>query len=28
VPAEWATFCDAVSDNFRVRDPNEFRILR
>ncbi len=28
VPAEWETFCDAVSDNFRIRDPNEFRILR
>ena len=27
VPAKWETFCDAVSDNFRVRDPNEFRIL-
>lgn len=27
VPANWETFCDAVSDNFRVRDPNEFRIL-
>lgn len=28
VPAQWETFCDAVSDNFRVRNPNEFRILR
>jgi len=28
VPAKWETFCDAVSDNFRVRDPNEFRIIR
>lgn len=28
VTAQWAAFADAVSDNFRVRDPNEFRILR
>lgn len=27
VPANWATFCSAVTDNFRVRDPNDFRIL-
>jgi len=28
VPANWDAFCDAVSDNFRVRNPNDFRILR
>lgn len=28
VPAKWNTFCDAVSDNFRIRDPRQFRILR
>ena len=28
VPANWDTFCDQVSDNFRVRDPEQFRILR
>ena len=28
VPHNWATFCDAVTDNFRVRDPTEFRILK
>ncbi len=28
VPRKWATFCDQVTDNFRVRDPAQFRILR
>ena len=28
VPAKWETFCDAISDNFRVRDPGQFRIVR
>jgi transposase len=28
VPAGWKTFCDAVTDNFRIRDPAQFRILR
>lgn len=28
VPAKWKTFCDAVTDNFRIRDPSQFRILR
>jgi transposase len=28
VPAEWETLCDAVTDNFRIRDPANFRILR
>lgn len=28
VPKRWGSFCDVVTDNFRVRDPAEFRILR
>lgn len=28
VPQNWASFCDAITDNFRVRDPAQFRILR
>lgn len=28
VPREWDNLCDAVSDNFRIRDPKEFRIVR
>jgi transposase len=28
VPQNWATFCDQITDNFRVRDPAEFRFLR
>jgi hypothetical protein len=28
VPENWASFCDQVTDNFRVRDPGEYRILR
>jgi transposase len=28
VQTRWATFCDAVTDNFRVRDPGMFRILK
>jgi transposase len=27
VPSKWSTFCDTVSDNFRIIFPNEFRIL-
>ena len=27
VPARWATFCDSVTDNFRVISPAKFRIL-
>ena len=27
VPQKWATFCDTVSDNFRVINPNDFRVL-
>ena len=28
VPRKWSTFCDYVSDNFRVIDPKEFRVVR
>jgi len=28
VPRQWETLCDAVSDNFRVRDPQLCRILK
>jgi len=28
VPASWQSFCDRVSDNFRVIDPARYRILR
>jgi transposase len=27
VPKNWRTFCDEVTDNFRVIDPKEFRII-
>jgi len=27
VPRNWAQFCDAVSDNFRVISPKDFRIM-
>jgi len=27
VPAEWGTFRDRVTDNFRVIAPKEFRVL-
>jgi len=27
VPRNWRTYCDAVSDNFRVISPKDFRIL-
>lgn len=27
VPQKWSTFCDDVSDNFRVIDPRDFRII-
>jgi hypothetical protein len=27
VPANWATWCDEVTDNFRVIDPKDFRVL-
>jgi transposase len=28
VPQNWASFCDAITDNFRVREPAQFRILK
>ena len=27
VPRNWHIYCDAVSDNFRVISPEDFRIL-
>ena len=27
VPKNWGTWCDEVTDNFRVIDPKDFRIL-
>jgi transposase len=27
VPANWRTFCDQVTDNFRVIDPTDYRII-
>jgi transposase len=28
VPEKWATFCDQVTDNFRIINPADFRVLR
>ena len=28
VPKNWAVFCDSVTDNFRVINPKEFRVMR
>jgi len=28
VPQNWATFCDTITDNFRVKEPAQFRILK
>ena len=28
VPKHWHAFCDQVTDNFRVIDPSDFRVLR
>ena len=28
VPKNWATFCDSVTDNFRVINPAHFRVLK
>ncbi len=28
VPSRWDVLCDQVTDNFRIRDPGRFRILR
>jgi hypothetical protein len=27
VPGNWRTYCDQVTDNFRVIDPKKFRIM-
>jgi hypothetical protein len=27
VPRKWDTYCDSVSDNFRVIYPEDFRVL-
>jgi len=27
VPANWDTWCDDVTDNFRIIDPKDFRVL-
>jgi transposase len=28
VPSRWNTFCDSVTDNFRIISPEDFRVLR
>src|SRR5262249_27875911 len=28
VPKNWAVFCDSVTDNFRVINPADFRVLK
>jgi hypothetical protein len=28
VPKNWASFRDSVTDNFRVINPKDFRVLR
>jgi hypothetical protein len=28
VPSRWNTFCDNVTDNFRIISPEDFRVLR
>jgi hypothetical protein len=27
VPRNWADFCDSVTDNFRVINPKDFRVV-
>jgi hypothetical protein len=27
VPKNWRTYCDRVTDNFRIIDPKNFRVL-
>ena len=27
-PKNWAAFCDSVTDNFRVINPADFRVLK
>ena len=28
VPKNWAVFCDSVTDNFRIINPVDFRVLK
>jgi len=28
VPKNWLQFCDQITDNFRVINPNNFRVLK
>jgi hypothetical protein len=28
IPKNWAIFCDSVTDNFRVINPADFRVLK
>ncbi len=28
IPNNWPAFCDSVTDNFRVINPSDFRVLR
>ncbi|WP_422864625.1 hypothetical protein [Endosaccharibacter trunci] len=28
VPQNWATYCDKITDNFRVQKPSQFRIIK
>jgi hypothetical protein len=28
VPKNWKTYCDTVTDNFRIIDPADFRVLK
>jgi hypothetical protein len=28
VPRKWDTYCDQVTDNFRIISPKDFRVLR
>jgi len=27
VPGKWDTYCDQVTDNFRIISPKDFRVL-
>jgi hypothetical protein len=28
VPRNWRVYCDSVSDNFRIINPADFRVLK
>jgi len=28
VPKNWQTYCDSVTDNFRIINPADFRVLK